>query len=125
MLLDTNIIIDLFKGDRNISDFLDKQAAIYIPSTVLGELYLGAYRSADPDKHLKKIHDFKAKCIVLSVDDSTADQYGIIKTGLLAKGKPVPENDIWIAAIAKQLAFQLVTKDSHFKEVEGIQVRFW
>jgi len=45
-----------------------------------------------------------------------------IKNQLSQKGKPIPENDIWIAAIAKEAGLPLLTKDKHFQEVDGIQV---
>ena len=125
MLLDTNIVIEVFRGDDKLSDFLDKQSVVDVPSVVLGELYLGAYRSANPTKHLKKIKNFIERCTVLSVDSQTADNFGFIKSDLLSKGKPIPENDIWIAAIARQYEMQMVTKDLHFKVISGIKVRYW
>jgi tRNA(fMet)-specific endonuclease VapC len=122
LLLDTNIIIELFKGDLQIPALLDKQENVYVPAIVLGELYLGAYRSANVQKKLLEIKNFLPRCIVLDTDNTTAENYGIIKTALLNKGKPIPENDIWIAATALQYQLPLYTNDGHFKEVEGISV---
>jgi len=124
MLLDTNIIIELFKGDVKLSDYLDKQSVVYIPSIVLGELYLGAYRSANTAKNIKKIRSLMERCTILAVDEETADHFGAIKAELLKKGKPIPENDIWIAAIAKQYDLQTLTNDKHFKNVPGIKVKY-
>ena len=100
LLLDTNIIIDLFKGDLQISAVLDLHKKVYVPVTVLGELYLGAYRPPHLQNKLKQIKNFLLRCIVLNIDNHTAENYAVIKTALLNKGKPIPENDIWIAAIA-------------------------
>lgn len=122
LLLDTNIIIELFKGDMEISALLDAQEKVYIPVTVLGELYLGAYRSSDLQKKLQQISVFLLRCIILNVDTVTAETYAIIKTGLLNKGKPIPENDIWIAALAVQYKMRLYTNDGHFKEIDGIDL---
>jgi tRNA(fMet)-specific endonuclease VapC len=122
LLLDTNIIIELFKGDLQIPALLDKQENVYVPAIVLGELYLGAYRSANVQKKLLEIKNFLPRCIVLDTNNTTAENYGIIKTALLNKGKPIPENDIWIAATAVQYQLPLYTNDGHFEEVEGISV---
>lgn len=91
----------------------------------MGELYLGAYRSANPKKHIKQINFFLEKCNVLIADDETANHYALIKAALLQKGKPIPENDIWIAAIAKQFDLKLHTKDRHFNEIDRLNLQSW
>lgn len=122
LLLDTNIVIELFKGDMQILAVLENQENVYIPVAALGELYLGAYRSANVQKKMLEIRNFLPNCIVLKADNTTAETYGIIKTALLNKGKPIPENDIWIGATALQYDLPLYTNDGHFKEIEGIQL---
>ncbi len=59
---------------------------------------------------------------MLHTDDVIAENYAIIKTSLLRKGKPIPENDIWIAATAMRYQLSLYTNDKHFTEVEGIRL---
>lgn len=59
---------------------------------------------------------------MLIADQQTADHYASIKTALLNKGKPIPENDIWIAAVAKQFGLELYTQDQHFKEIDGLNL---
>jgi len=49
----------------------------------------------------------------------------VIKSQLRAKGQPIPENDIWIAATAKQPQLTLVTRDGHFQAIEGLVVEQW
>lgn len=102
-LLDTNIVIELFNGNSTVTAFLETlEEDINIPFAVLGELYLGAYRLVSPKKHVKQINSFLERCNVLIADDETANKYALIKTALLRKGKPIPENDIWIASVSKQ-----------------------
>jgi tRNA(fMet)-specific endonuclease VapC len=120
LLLDTNIVIELFRGNQAIITLLDEQEKVYIPVAVLGELYLGAYRSVNVPKKLQEVRNFLENCIILFADATTADKYAIIKTALLNKGKPIPENDIWIAATAMHYQLPLRTNDEHFKEVDGI-----
>jgi tRNA(fMet)-specific endonuclease VapC len=120
LLLDTSIIIDLFKGDTKIIAFLEQGQSLYTAAAVLGELYLGAYRSANEQKKVQEIKEFLLNCKVLQADPITAERYAFVKTALLKKGKPIPENDIWIAATALQHGLPLYTNDRHFSEVEGI-----
>ncbi len=54
-----------------------------------------------------------------------SDNYALIKTSLLNKGNPIPENDIWIAAIAKQYYLTLITNDKHFSVIEGLDFEMW
>ena len=120
VLLDTNIIIDFFRGDKKIVASLEQRQSVYTAAAVLGELYLGAYRSANESKKLQEIKEFLLNCKVLPADSATAEKYAIVKTALLKKGKPIPENDIWIAATALQHGLPLYTNDRHFNEVEGL-----
>ncbi len=119
-LLDTNVIIDVFKNKNTVADRLDTIAEIYVPVMVVGELYYGAYRSANPEKHILQVQSFLRNCQVLLSDASTAEVYGGIKAALMAKGKPIPENDIWIAAVARQYNLPLFTADNHFTEIDSI-----
>jgi len=120
-LLDTSIVIHAFK-DPLIAKKLDAFIEIFIPSIAVGELYYGAYRSANSSKHIDQINDFINNCIILNIDLSTAILYGQIKANLKNKGKPIPENDIWIVAIAAQHNLLLYTTDNHFKEIPAIKL---
>ena|SRR5690554_410681 len=125
VLLDTNIVIELFKGNSSIISRLKNRKSVDVPVAVLGELLLGAYCSSNPEKHLKIVNAFLEKCHVLVTDNETAKQYALIKAGLLRKGKPTPENDIWIAATAKRHNLKLVTSDKHFDEIDSIEIEKW
>lgn len=125
MLLDTNIVIALFKGNADVISRMARLGIIDIPYVVLGELLLGAYRSSNTPKHLTEINSFIRQCNIIPADAITADFYAKTKTALLKKGKPIPENDIWIAATALRHRLTLVTMDKHFNEVEGLQTENW
>ncbi len=66
------------------------------------------------------LRQFLQDYTVLAPDVFTADLYGNIKAALKGKGKPIPENDMWIAAIAMQYDLPLFTADKHFKEVDRL-----
>lgn len=100
ILLDTNIVIAVFSGEESIQRCIEKANEIFIPVIVIGELYFGAYNSMNMERNIEKIDEFVANSTILSCDAYTAKIYGKIKGDLKKKGKPIPENDIWIAALA-------------------------
>jgi tRNA(fMet)-specific endonuclease VapC len=119
-LLDTSVIIQTFRTLNTVSGILDDVAEVHVPIIVIGELFYGAFRSSDPAKHINRLQLFLSNCIVLHPDKQTAELYGKIKAALMQKGKPIPENDIWIAATALQSQLPLYKTDKHFREVDGI-----
>lgn len=125
ILLDTNIITAWLKGERLLADKIDTAAEVYIPIHVLGELYYGAQYSANIQANMANISKVITRYEVLNTNEDTALLYGFIKTALKRKGRPIPENDIWIATIARQHDLILITRDNHFNEVEGIRIENW
>jgi tRNA(fMet)-specific endonuclease VapC len=124
-LLDTNIVIAIFANDPAVRQSLTGANEVFVPSIVLGELYYGAYKSTHADANMAKIDDFAGSCSVLTCDTDTSRHYGKIKNALRLKGRPIPENDIWIAAISKQYALTLVSRDDHFLEVGDLITVAW
>ncbi len=124
-LLDTNIVIALFANESPVIDRLREAEEVFVPSIVLGELYYGARKSSRVEENIARIDDFAEKSVVLGCGSETARQYGEIKNDLRQKGHPIPENDIWIAAIAVQNDLILVARDAHFQEVAGLNLEAW
>jgi tRNA(fMet)-specific endonuclease VapC len=122
IVADTNIFIDLMKGNEAIAKKLESFDEVYLSPVVLVELYFGAYRSANPEKHLRKIAIAIQESKLLAIDGATAEIFVTIKLALFAKGNPIPENDIWIAATSLQHQLPLYTNDKHFAEVDGIRL---
>jgi tRNA(fMet)-specific endonuclease VapC len=125
ILLDTNIISALLKGEPLIADKIDKASAVFIPAIVIGELYYGALYSSRIQKNTASIQLLTNSYKVLPVETGTTVFYGTIKALLRKKGKPIPENDIWIAAIALQHNLTVVSRDKHFKEITGLKLKTW
>jgi len=124
-LLDTNIVIALFAQEPPVREHLERAEEVFVPSVVLGELYFGAHKSTRVEENLARVDEFAASSAVLVCDTETARWYGAIKSGLREMGRPIPENDIWIAAIAQQHGLILVTRDAHFSEVERLKIGAW
>ena len=125
-LLDTNIIAAWLKGEKSVTDKIAKaKRQIQIPVIVIGELYYGAMYSTHTQKNVEDIETIISNFDVLPIDVDTTIVYGEIKAALRKKGKPLPENDIWIAAIAQRYKLTIITRDKHFKEIESITVKSW
>jgi tRNA(fMet)-specific endonuclease VapC len=124
-LLDTNIVIAIFANDAVVHQQLAGAGEVFVSSIVLGELYYGARKSARMTLNIARVDEFAMNSAVLVCDTNSAQHYGQIKSELRAKGRPIPENDIWIAAMAKQHQLTLVTRDAHFSNVEGLLIEAW
>ena len=124
-LLDTNIVIAIFGQDASVLTNLKDASEVFVPSIVIGELYYGAYKSMRVADNILRTEEFVAKNIILGCDTATSQIYGRMKSALRAKGRPLPENDIWIAAIAEQHALTVATRDTHFSEIDGLATEAW
>ena len=124
-LLDTNIVIALFADEVEVKNSLASVSEIFISSITVGELCYGAKKSTRSTENLERIKDFVANITVLGCDLETAYRYGEVKNKLRFKGKPLPENDMWIAAIARQYNLTVATRDALFQEVENLQAITW
>ena len=123
--LDTNIIVARFADDENVIAKSREAKAIFVPSIVLGELYFGAQKSGRVEANMRRVDDLAASEAILDCDAQTARFYAIIKNQLRLKGKPIPENDMWFAAVALRYDLTLVTRDAHFGNVENLRTERW
>jgi len=124
-LIDTNIIISLFAKDSQIHNRLSMAEEVFVPCIAVGELYYGAYKALKQKENLDRLEEFALNNTVLPCDINIAKKYGDIKNRLKEKGLPVPDNDIWIAAIAQQYDLTLITRDSHFEAIENLRCETW
>ena len=124
-LLDTNIVIALLAEDAAVKQRVAEAAEVFSSVIVLGELYYGARKSTRVESNLQTVGQFGAANQVLGCDSTTAQHYGEIKTLLREKGRPIPENDIWIAATAKQHRLTVASRDNHFDYIDGLSTQHW
>lgn len=125
VLLDTSVVIPYFKKDASIGRPFQGASVLYLPSVVLGELYCGAYQCVNRTKPLAEIKNFLSAVVVVSVGETTSDHYGQIRSVLAKAGTPIPENDIWIAALAQEHQMPLATRDQHFSLIPGLKTLTW
>jgi tRNA(fMet)-specific endonuclease VapC len=124
-LLDTNVVIALLEGEAVVQDQLARADEVFVSSIALGELYFGSGKSGRPETNMARVDELARDSVVLGCDTDTARRYGEVKNALRLKGRPIPENDIWIAAIALQHRLTLISRDGHFNEVDGLTVEVW
>jgi len=124
-LLDTNVIVAFFAGEGRVRDGLNEADEVFLPSVAIGEMCYGARESGRSDENLARIDELVLTNGVLACDVETARQYGEIKNALRIKGRPLPENDIWIAALARQHGLVLVTRDAHFEQIDNLNMTAW
>jgi tRNA(fMet)-specific endonuclease VapC len=124
LLIDTNIYSNAFRGEEKSVAILQKANEIGISSISIGELLSGFKGGSKEHQNREELEEFldSPRITVYSVDESTADFYAEILDGLRKIGKPIPTNDIWIAAIAFQYGLKLYSKDEHFGNVAGLSL---
>jgi tRNA(fMet)-specific endonuclease VapC len=124
-LLDTNVVIGLLNGDDAIREAIEAAAEVFLPVVAIGELYFGAAKSSRPEQNRELIEQFVESRVVLACDLAVAREYGRVKSLLKTRGTPLPENDIWIGAIALRYELILVSRDQHFREMEELSLVSW
>ncbi|KAA3598053.1 MAG: type II toxin-antitoxin system VapC family toxin [Calditrichaeota bacterium] len=125
VLLDTNIIIALFKNDENVISSLKKVSEVFVSNITIGELFFGAEKSFRKEEKINKIEKFIQNIVVLPCNLSTSKVYGKVKNELKQKGNPIPENDILISATAIQNKLQLISRDKHFEKITNLKTTTW
>ncbi|MCK9418728.1 MAG: type II toxin-antitoxin system VapC family toxin [Nitrospirae bacterium] len=120
--LDTDVSIKFLNGDTNIDAVLLKYSEICLPAIVVGELVFGALNSKHAEqnlaRHRKLIHSTK----ILAITEATANTYAKIRLALKKKGKPIPENDLCIAATCIEHKLPLMSCDGHFEYIDQLNL---
>ena len=113
------------KAKRTWSAELQKTESVFVPAIVLGELYFGARKSLRVQENLDRVEEFAAGTSILDCDKRTAHEYGRIKHLLRQRGRPLPDNDIWIAAMAFRFGLIVATRDAHFQQIDELETVGW
>ena len=114
MILDTNAVSAILAGDTLIRAKLPPGERQHLPVIVIGEYQFGMLGSNRRKKIEAGFELLESQSIVLPSDRATADMYAAIRHGLKLKGHPIPENDLWIAALCIQHGLVLYSRDTHF-----------
>jgi predicted nucleic acid-binding protein len=117
--LDANRLTDLFQGDAALAERLGVCDEVWIPLMVLGEIkagFRGGTRAQRNEGLLQKLLG-KETVEVLLPGRETAEQYARLFVQLRRAGTPVPDNDLWIAALCLEHDLALITRDRHFEHI--------
>lgn len=125
MILDTNAISALFDGDERLSAALGGAGTVHLPVIVVGEYRYGLQRSRHRGKLARLLDELAQESIVLTVDFATALAYADLREQQRQIGCPLPENDLWIAALARQHELPIVSRDIHFDLVPRLKRIGW
>ena len=122
VLLDANAYSLWKRGHSRMAEIVRSSSEILLPLVVVGELLYGFRHGARAEQNIRELHQFidNRRVTVAGMTLTTADRYARIAVNLRRKGRPIPTNDIWIAAHAMESGADLVSGDRHFEEVDGL-----
>ena len=125
MILDTNALSAAADGDEAVVALLARADQVAIPVIVLGEYRYGITQSRNRTTYTNWLNGLLNDCLVLDINEPTTHDYAEIIQELKRKGKPIPSNDLWIAALCRQHSMPLLSRDQHFDLVTGIDRIAW
>ena len=125
MILDTNAVSALFAGNDALKEKLMKSHKHHLPLIVSGEYRFGLLGSSKRKLLESLLQTLEKESYLLTLDVETSELYAQIRRQLKADGTPIPENDIWIAALAMQFKLPILSQDKHFDCVQHIRRVSW
>ena len=125
MILDTNALSAFLDRTAEAVEIVSGARELAIPVIVAGEFAYGIAQSRHRDVYEKSLQRMLERCTVLNIGIETARHYAAIRLELKKAGKPIPANDVWIAALSRQHAFPVLSRDAHFDSVAGLRRLSW
>ncbi len=125
LILDTNALSATAEDHPGISSILAGVQRLVLPVVVIGEYRYGIAQSRDAAQNREWLDNMVKDCDVLDITDQSTHQYAAVRLELKRMGKPIPVNDLWIAALCREHALPLLSRDRHFDVVTGIERIEW
>jgi tRNA(fMet)-specific endonuclease VapC len=125
LILDTNALSAFADGDQKLLRAIDKETELALPAIVLGEYLYGIRQSRLRASYETWIRAHLSLFDLVPIVRETAERYSEIRHELKAAGTPIPTNNLWIAALARHHRMRLVTRDGHFRAIQGLHVLAW
>ena len=124
LVLDTNAYSNVLEGERAFTRLIENSNQIYIPIIVVAELLFGFRNGNRYQQNLASFNKFisESDVSVLQTTYQTAEIFADIRLFLKQHGRPIPSNDIWIAAQTIESGSQLLTFDKHFEIIPGLRI---
>ncbi|HEY3414761.1 MAG TPA: type II toxin-antitoxin system VapC family toxin [Armatimonadota bacterium] len=124
-LLDTNAVIALRDSAPGVVSLVASADSVWDSVVSIGEMFYGTWKSAQPERNRQRFESAIAGCAIAHCSVLTATSCASVRDGIRRKGRPIPDNDIRIAATAIQHDLVLVTRDAHFDHIDGLSVQTW
>jgi predicted nucleic acid-binding protein len=125
LILDTNALSAIAEGEREAAKQFARAVQVAIPVIVLGEYRFGIAHSRHQREYERWLEEMVSVCNVLEVSEETAIWYAELRGQLKEAGTPIPSNDVWIAALCRQHALSILSRDRHFDLVKGLRRLDW
>lgn len=122
LLLDTSAYALFKRGQENALEFIQSATSILVPAIVLGELLGGFAAGSRTEQNRHELQQFLSspRVFLVPVTQTTAERYASIWLYLRQVGRPIPTNDLWIAALAMEHGAVLLSADVHFQYLPQI-----
>lgn len=122
ILLDSNAYSLLMRGNEQVAELVRRAEEVLFSAIVVGELMYGFRHGTHFERNVTDLRTFldSPYASFVAVGRITADRYSRIAAALRAKGRPIPTNDVWIAAHAMETGADLISADRHFDLIDGI-----
>jgi tRNA(fMet)-specific endonuclease VapC len=121
MIVDTNALSAFADRDQNVRECLLSGSGPYLPVIVVGEYRFGLLSSRERDKRLGWLEALIREWEILEISEKTAVHYAELRRQLKEAATPIPSNDVWIAALAREHRLPVLTNDPHFDLVNGVE----
>ena len=127
ILVDTDVCIDLLKGNKKILRRRDEyDGPIGVCFMTIAELFYGAQKSSDPTKNIDTIEKLLLTLEIVHSDLGILKRFGTIKAQLQNEGLPIADADILIASATLEKAEKLITANTrHFERIAGLTLEDW
>ena len=125
MILDTNALSAYLDSTPDAVEIVSGARELAIPVIVAGEFAFGVAQSRHREAYERSLQRMLDRCTVLDIGIETARHYAAIRLELKSAGKPIPANDVWIAALSRQHAIPVMSRDSHFDFVGWLRRLTW
>jgi len=125
LILDTNALLAAADRHPAALEVVAKAERLAVPVIVLGEYRMGIAQSRRRAEYENWLREWVATVTVLDIDNETTYHYAAIGLELRRSGKPIPTNDLWIAALCRQYSVPLISRDRHFDVVKDLERIDW
>ena len=125
LVIDTNALSAFAEGAPGATQQVSRAGQVAIPVIVLGEYRFGIAQSRHKREYERWLEEMVSISRVLDVNEETANWYARLRVQLKEAGTPIPSNDAWIAALCRQYALPLLSRDRHFDLIQGLRRLYW